>query len=104
MLIMLVLSLAILPTAGIAITIAQNDLNAALDDWHRCQAEEAVKATLQQIQEQLITGAPISPSWPENDLEISYTIRTLATRWEVTVQANYRRAVVRKERAIPRNP
>jgi hypothetical protein len=104
MLIMLVLSLAILPTAGVAITIAQNDLSAALDDWHRYQAEEAAKATLLQIQGQLMRGEPVSPRWPDDEIEITYSVRTLTTRWEVTVQASYRRARVRKEKSIPRNP
>lgn len=102
MLIMLVLSLAILPTAGIAITIAQNDLNAALDDWHRLQAEEAVIAAIQQIHDQLVRGEPVNPSWPDDEIEITYSVRTLFTRWEVTVEASYRRATVRQEKIIPR--
>lgn len=102
MLLALILTMAVLPAAGILAQIARSDLAAALDDYHRVKAEYAVQAAAAMVAADLQGGGGGQVAWPDPDTILEVTIQELPGSWKVTIAARCGRAVAEATAEIPR--
>lgn len=93
MLLALVLSMSVLPTAGVLAYIARSDLESALDDYHLSKASYAAQSALVLIEADLLNDGDGQVAWPDPHVLLDILITEVSNGWRITVTACSDRAV-----------
>lgn len=95
MILALVLSIAILPAAGILAYIARSDLASALDDYHYTKVRYAALGAMTILENNLIEGESGELEWPDPEVDLVIQTNEEQGGWTVTVIATTDRAEYR---------
>ena len=93
MVLALVLSMSVLPAAGVLIAIARSDLSSALDDYHSARVWRAAWGGVELVQRDLQAGGSGEVNWPDPDIVLEVEISETEGGWRVYVTARSERAV-----------
>lgn len=88
----LVLSMAVLPAAGVLTYIARSDLASALDDYHYVRISYSSRTVLSLVTGSLLYGGDGLVICPDSDIVLSVDITEISVGWHVTVKADDERA------------
>lgn len=94
MLLALVLCMAVLPAAGVFITIARSDLESALDDYHWARVQRGAWGALALVEMDLQGGGVGEVDWPDPEIQLEVKIADKSGGWDVSVTAVSERAAV----------
>ena len=93
MVLALVLSMSVLPAAGVLVTIARSDLSSALDDYHTARVWRAAWGGMELVQRDLQAGGSGEVNWPDPDIALEVEISEAEGGWLVHITARSERAV-----------
>src|SRR5690554_2241130 len=94
LLLALVLSMAVLPTAVTLASIARSDLRSARDDYHRRKVDNAVQGALALVEADLLADGDGQVVWPDLDVSLDISVTETEQGFQVNITAYSDRAVV----------
>lgn len=100
MILALVLSISVLPTAVALLAIARSDLNSALDDYHWARAWRGAWGGVSMVERDLRAGGAGEAAWPDPELDLIVQVSKVGNDWQVEATACSGRAVVKAVRLV----
>ena len=97
MLLALVLSMSVLPTAAILASSARSDLASALDDYHNTKSSYAARGAVHMVKANLAAGGSGLINWPDQEITLDIQIEENETGWVIRVTAVSDRAAATAE-------
>lgn len=103
MVLALVLSVSVLPAAGVLVTIARSDLSSALDDYHSARVWRAAWGGMELVRRDLQAGGSGEVNWPDPEIALEVNISEDEGGWQVNITARSERAVAKITSCIAKN-
>lgn len=100
LLLAVVLTIAVLPAAGILVYTARLDLASALDDYHNAKASNAVRAAIVLVERDLLAGGSGQIAWPDADVTLEVETKKNAEGWQIVITAACGRAMASFETSL----